>query len=368
MYTENQLVCIAKRENNNKRKYLVVNRLQGKHIPVSPNDTLKMFDELAKIIENNYKNEKLLLIGFAETATAIGAHLAIKLKTYYIQTTRENIENAEYLFFSEVHSHASEQKIIKSDLDKIIKNINRIIFVEDEVTTGNTILNIINIMERVYSEKFCFSVISLLNGMNEEAIKLYNNKNINLHCLVKTNHSKYTQICKKYTSDGEYNKTNTAPVKINFKTLNITADYINARRLTTGKDYLNSCENLWKEIMSQIQIPTNKKILVVGTEEFMYPALFIAYKIENKKNTVKCHSTTRSPIAVSLHKDYPLHKRHELISLYDENRKTFLYNIGKYDKTIIITDSVNMTNIGINALINALNSCGNENIILIRWN
>ncbi len=36
MYTECELVRIAKRENNRKRNYLVVNPLQGKHIPVSP--------------------------------------------------------------------------------------------------------------------------------------------------------------------------------------------------------------------------------------------------------------------------------------------------------------------------------------------
>ena len=34
MYTEKQLVAVAKRENNTKRNYLVVNRLQGKHVPV----------------------------------------------------------------------------------------------------------------------------------------------------------------------------------------------------------------------------------------------------------------------------------------------------------------------------------------------
>ena len=33
-YTEKDLVKIAKRENNTKRNYLVVDPLQGKHIPV----------------------------------------------------------------------------------------------------------------------------------------------------------------------------------------------------------------------------------------------------------------------------------------------------------------------------------------------
>ena len=34
-YTEKDLVKIAKRENNPKRNYLVVDPLQGKHIPVA---------------------------------------------------------------------------------------------------------------------------------------------------------------------------------------------------------------------------------------------------------------------------------------------------------------------------------------------
>lgn len=39
------------------------------------------------------------MIGFAETATAIGAQAAITLETKYIQTTREVIPDARYLFF-----------------------------------------------------------------------------------------------------------------------------------------------------------------------------------------------------------------------------------------------------------------------------
>ena len=41
-----------------------------------------------------------------------------------------------------------------------------------------------------------------------------------------------------------------------------------------------------------------KKILVIGTEEFMFPALYIGRKMEKEGAEVRCHSTTRSPIAV----------------------------------------------------------------------
>ena len=91
MYQEEDLVRIAKRENNNKRSYLVVNRLQGKHIPVKPHEALTMFRELAAQLKERYAGERLLLIGFAETATAIGAAVAAELGAAYMQTTREAI-------------------------------------------------------------------------------------------------------------------------------------------------------------------------------------------------------------------------------------------------------------------------------------
>ena len=65
-YTEKDLVKIAKRENNTKRNYLVVDPLQGKHIPVVPSKALDLFAALADTFREKYKDEKLLLVGFAE--------------------------------------------------------------------------------------------------------------------------------------------------------------------------------------------------------------------------------------------------------------------------------------------------------------
>ena len=106
-YTEKDLVKIAKRENNTKRNYLVVDPLQGKHIPVVPSKALDLFAALADTFREKYKDEKLLLVGFAETATAIGAQAAITVGADYIQTTREVIPGVNYLFFSEEHRAAS---------------------------------------------------------------------------------------------------------------------------------------------------------------------------------------------------------------------------------------------------------------------
>ena len=109
MYSESDLVKIAKRENNNKRKYLVVNPLQGKHVPVSPTEALSLFSQLSSLLVGQYDKDSTLVIVFAETATAIGACVAIELGMQYVQTTRACVEGADYLFFTESHSHAMEQ-------------------------------------------------------------------------------------------------------------------------------------------------------------------------------------------------------------------------------------------------------------------
>lgn len=366
MLTEKDLVRVAKRENNNKRKYLVVNCLQAKHVPAEPTKTFAMFDELADRIGREYSNERLLLVGFAETATAIGARLAVRLNSLYMQTTRENIEGAEYLYFTESHSHATEQKLIKTDLDKIIRDIDRIIFVEDEVTTGNTIMKIIDIIRNTYGNIIDFSVASLLNGMDEKARDRYEANNIRIHYIVKTDHSGYTEIAEGFKGDGTYITDLDKRPKTDFK-LFCAKKYVNGRRLLKGADYERACKELWEQIIKFDDFTGCETILVLGTEEFMYPAVYVAHKFCENGCDAKSHSTTRSPIIVSAESNYPLHCRYELRSFYDEGRKTYIYDVGKYDKVIVITDAVCTSDAGMNDLCNAIAQNNNTDISVVRW-
>lgn len=376
-YTKKDLVGIAKRENNTKRNYLVVNPLQGKHVPVSPTKALKLFASLAEELRGKYEGERLLLIGFAETATAIGAQIAISLGTPYIQTTREIIPEAGYLFFSEEHSHATEQKLVKDDMDEAVKNTDRIIFIEDEVTTGKTILNIISVMQNVYHKEMKFAVASILNGMSKEHRGIYEQKSIDLHYLLKTSHSSYSDIAETFAGDGEYiDCTYGTAGKAAVLT---AAGRKDARRLVNAAEYDMACRNLFEQISRLFPRTVNDRILVVGTEEFMYPVLFVASCLEALGNEVRCHATTRSPIVVSKESQYPLHARYEMRSLYDADRTTFLYDIGTYDKVLVVTDAqcpedMGQTNKGdecqedkgLGSLIHAL-AIKNTDITVVRW-
>ena len=394
MYTEAELVRIAKRENNTRRKYLVVNRLQGKHIPVSPKEALQMFRSLAELIKEAYPSERLLMVGFAETATAIGAAVAIECQAAYMQTTREVIDGVDYLYFSESHSHATEQKLVKTDLDKIIGKTDRIVFIEDEVTTGNTILNIVRLIQKTYAQPVSFAVASILNGMNEEALENYKNLKIPVHYLVKTAHDTYTEIAEQYQADGtchictkpqekeveqqkevqqqrEMQQTKEAQQPIEVQEI---SGWINARRLHTADTYKQACEQLWQEIQQKYgytkytkETETGRRILVLGTEEFMYPALYVGAKLEEAGYTVRMHATTRSPIAVSKEEKYPLHTRYELASLYDKNRITFVYDLTEYEEVLVLTDAQNQETEGWESLQRALALNQNRQIRGIRW-
>ena len=377
-YQQKDLVRIAKRENNTKRNYLVVDPLQGKHVPVTPSAALNLFKNLAAKLQGKYEGERLLLIGFAETATAIGAQAAITLGTKYIQTTREVIPDARYLFFSEAHSHATEQKLVKDDIDRVINDIDRIVFIEDEVTTGNTIMNIIKIITKEYQKKIKFAVASLLNGMTEESLKIYQDEKIELHYLVKTDHSGYGAVAEQYRCDGLYicaipeNHTHeSADIDVqsekNMREHIISIPgWMNARRFVDAKQYETACRKLAETVIAETGVKQGERVLLIGTEEFMYPALLTGQEIEKMGCEVRSHSTTRSPIAVSTEEEYPLHCRYELRSLYDPDRKTFIYDLENYDRVIVMTDSALVSLKGLETLTYALRM-KNENITVIRW-
>ncbi len=197
------IIAAAKRENNSRRSFVLVNRLQGKHVPASPSQAMEMFRQLADALKQRYPSEPCLAIGFAETATAIGLAVAQACQYASMTTTREPLPDVSYLFFSEAHSHATEQKLVQDDLDSITGQIKRIVFVEDEVTTGRTILQIVQLLRKQYgADRFSFTAASLLNGMGETEQAVYAREQIDCVFLHKTMPELYDDLLAQYTQLG----------------------------------------------------------------------------------------------------------------------------------------------------------------------
>lgn len=351
-------VRVCKREANTKRNYLVLNTLQCKHLPSSPSKALNMFDRLAESLPTFYSLEKILCVGFAETATAIGFEVACYHSWDYIHTTREN-EDCEFYQFSEEHSHATEQKLAFEDFGKY----ERILFVEDEVTTGKTIFNIIEKLQGYYPS-MKYGVASILNGMSDENLEEYINRGIEVSYLEKIDNSQFSAVADNVIADGD--KISIEPVSdVNTVDYERVTTSLNPRHITNAYDYNHAVEQIWENVRRMIDFKNVHRVCVVGTEEFMFPALVVGSYLENFGLDVVSHSTTRSPIEVSSDAKYPLKVRYSLPSVYDTNRGTFIYNIAKYDLVLILTENKAQDE-GLSCLVDLFRLQGNDNIQVVK--
>lgn len=369
-YSIDDLVRLAKRDNNNMRPYLYVNPIQGKHIPANPDNTMMMCQTLAKMVNMSYPSERLFVIGFAETATGIAAGVCHYLDNvvFYQNTTREHKKRETYLYFTESHSHATEQMLRTTGVGHCIESIDRIVFIDDEVTTGNTICKLANILKEKYVVSgIKYSIVSILNSMTKDRIKQLMGEGIECVFLsaLPFEYKKESIMGISYEKDRDTLSMADETIGIDYTEFDTK---VNVRSAILFKDYERENDRFACEIKRHISDEHCEDLLVLGTEECMYPAIRLgeALRRDGVAVAVKVHATTRSPIIASSKEGYPLDHRYRIRSVYDKTRDTYVYNLRKYDKVIVVTDAADVTE-GLNDLILALGSVGNQNILVSRW-
>jgi hypothetical protein len=134
---------------------------------------------------------------------------------------------------------------------------------------------------------------------------------------------------------------------------------------------VQACRKLKTKVTSTNKgtLDSISRLLVLGTEECMYPAIMLGAYIEEyyPKVDVWTHSTTRSPIIPSDSLSYPIRNGSMLCSCYERNRNTYLYNIEKYDAVFVITDAEAFVQAGIDSLYAAMFACGNDRVSAFVW-
>lgn len=351
-------IVVEHRSNNTKRDYLFVNKKQCKHIPCSPTDMVNMCKLLANEVNNKIGDKEVVVVAFAETATAIGNCVADHLNncTYVLQTTRETeLEQVgkKVITFEEEHSHATTQLLLTSKDSKAF-NLSEyngyILFVEDEISTGNTILNFIKAMDKVKTG-LKYGVASVCNWQSEENKQKFIDVNIDTFFLLGGELADVDAKMIKY-EDKEWINDSMCHRYAKFND-SITMMYTRDKK-ESGHNNLFESERLGHkpnrdfsklfeevdEIMEGYEI---NRIRVIGTEEFMYVPIKVGEYLENKGFNVVCHATTRSCIDVlsSDNKECSqgIIERFDIDSPYELTRKTYIYNLGeKVDLTLFITD------------------------------
>ena len=374
MYNKERILQIAKRYNNPNRSYLLVNPLQAKHVPASPDHALSMMIALGEKVNLEYPCAKLV-IGFSETATAIGAVVAAQLSgCTYIQTTRESFSATEnWINFVEEHSHATEQKICKEPLASALEKTDTVVFVDDELTTGKTLMNIVTQMRSAIPSFANKKIVaaSIINRISNENTKKLVNFGIQTVQLLKLTDEDYSSK----VADLEV----VAPAEVphptgdlSHITVNVNSSIPDPRVGTSIEEYIQSAHTLANEALDIFcrEIPQNASVLVLGTEECMYPALELGHVLSKHRQdcAVFCHATTRSPIGILDQDGYPARTGYRIHSIYDLQRVTYIYNIATYDTVILLTDAPNPIATAVDDLIRIFAHHGCRRLIEIRGN
>lgn len=331
---------LAERENNTKRRYIVINKIQGKHFPCSPSVTDREFTRHARNIvhfmeENSISVKNTIVIGFAETAVAIGAYIARELGAFYVSTTREKLPDCfEHISFEESHSHAAEHTLCIRD-KRVFKNAGCVVIADDEFTTGKTAVKLANALES-YLPDGCPIIASAFIA-SEESRKRFSENGI-LCC---------AEFSLDYISESDETGSRVPDTDLEpwYSTGEVGLNSVLDFRLgVDAREYFAECERLCADLWEKLGGAEldNCEVSVIGTEELCLPPIILGKLLEDRGALISVQGITRSPMLPMNSADYPMKSRVKLKSLYDSERDVFLYN--KFcgcNVTVVITDAAN---------------------------
>ncbi|SFB25847.1 MULTISPECIES: phosphoribosyltransferase family protein [unclassified Bacillus (in: firmicutes)] len=365
---------------NKRRSFLFVSKVLGKHLPIVPakglltaallgarylevvkNEVTSGKKSLIELFNENkldYKPKAFVgseynpvVIGFAETATALGhSFFDCFKKGDFFHTTREQLPLQEAVItFEEEHSHATSHRCYVPE--SLINNNREIILVDDEVTTGKTALNIIRSIHSQFPRSQ-YTLVSILDWRSLEDrnqfVLLEKELGIEVHCVSlisgdfkieetsfheeeKNENSNPTSF--KLVPETVYLEKELPDLYENINTPNVTLDGVQkdvSYLKETGRFGLDSNENVFlhEKIFTSGKLlrkkRTGNKTLCLGTGEFMYLPMRIAAEMGSG---TFYQSTTRSPVYIKDKVDYGARYGLSFPNPEDHLVPHFVYNI-----------------------------------------
>lgn len=143
-----ELAGLALRHNP-KRFHLLVSTVLGKHVPVDPAVVQQTGLDLGRRVHEVLGADQVaVVIGYAETATSLGHLVSDALAADYLHSTRRHrSDGAAGIGFEESHSHATSHRLLPDDPD-LLRRDGVLVLVDDELTTGSTVLNTVAALQR----------------------------------------------------------------------------------------------------------------------------------------------------------------------------------------------------------------------------
>ncbi|WP_155053877.1 phosphoribosyltransferase [Streptomyces blattellae] len=142
---------------NPKRAHLLVSNVLGKHVPQSPSVVYGSGFALGRRVRELLGDEeagRAVVLGYAETATGLGHSVADGLGLApYLHSTRRPVPGvAPAGGFEESHSHATSHLLLPED-PALLAGDGPLVLVDDEFSTGNTVLNTVRDLHERYPRR-----------------------------------------------------------------------------------------------------------------------------------------------------------------------------------------------------------------------
>jgi len=255
-------------------------------------------------------------------------------------------------------------------LDSWIEKTDQVIFVDDEISTGKTLINMVEQLSAQFpmlkqKKMVAASIINRLSAVNEERLS---QAGICSEYLVKLDAENYDKMVEQIQPASATNLIGVNLPGASYNDVCPVQRFLNPRKGLKIRRYEENCLQIAKSVIPHFQrsIKAGDKVLVLGTEECMFPVLILGRQIEDELGTeVYCHATTRSPIGIADGDNYPIKTGYKLQSFYSASRETYIYNLARYDIVIVVTDAGRNINKPLNELSKAFEGFGFGNLFIV---
>ncbi|MFE9063472.1 phosphoribosyltransferase [Streptomyces violaceusniger] len=165
-----ELLGLALRRNP-KRAHLLVSNVLGKHVPQRPAIVHDAGVRLGRRVRELLGDEAAagaVVLGYAETATGLGHSVADGLALApYLHSTRRPVPGVATVGgFEEEHSHATSHLLLPED-PGLLASTGPLVLVDDEFSTGRTVLNTIAALHRRFPRDH-YVVVALVDMRSPE--------------------------------------------------------------------------------------------------------------------------------------------------------------------------------------------------------
>ncbi|MFI7007247.1 phosphoribosyltransferase [Streptomyces sp. NPDC050145] len=358
-----ELLGLALRRNP-KRAHLLVSNVLGKHVPQRPSVVRSCGHDLGVRVREllgDAQAARAVVLGYAETATGLGHAVADGIELApYLHSTRRPVEGvARAGGFEESHSHATSHLLLPED-PALLAGDGPLVLVDDEFSTGNTVLNTIRALHELHARDH-YVIVALVDMRSPgdqgrlDTFAAEIGARVDLVVAARGTVALPDGVLEKGQALVEEHEGAAGPPPrrergeiVRVTGLGWPAGVPDGGRHGFTPAHRTALEAALPAMAARIAPHIEGRTLVLGNEELMYAPLRLATALEDTGADLAYSTTTRSPVLAVDDPGYAIRTRlvfpaHDAPA--DGPGDRFAYNVagGGFDTAVVCLDSAGDT-------------------------